>query len=61
MSDRTLILIAGVEGVGVTLCGEKTAAGWRFQRSYADQTPLMLEMHTCGRLRPAAASGAIGT
>ena len=40
----TLLVIAGVEGGGVTLYGEKRDDGtWRFRRSYADQTPLMLD------------------
>lgn len=41
--DVRLILIAGVEGGGVTLYGQKQAVGWRFRTSYADQTPLMLD------------------
>jgi hypothetical protein len=40
----TLIVIAGVEGGGVTLYGENRGDGtWRFRRSSADQTPLMLD------------------
>ena len=37
-----VIIIAGVEGGGVTLRGERRPNGWRFRRSYADQTVLML-------------------
>lgn len=42
MSNRELIVIAGVEGGGVTLYGERTADGWRFFSDRVDQTPLML-------------------
>ncbi len=41
-TDRELIVIAGVEGGGVTLYGERTADGWRFFTDRVDQTPLML-------------------
>ena len=38
-----VIVMVGVELGGVTLYGKRTANGWRFRRSYADQTPLMLD------------------
>lgn len=41
-AERHQIVIAGVEGGGVTLYGERTADGWRFFADRVDQTPLML-------------------
>lgn len=43
MNDQVLLVIAGVEGGGVTLYGSRTEGGWRYRVSYADQTPLMLD------------------
>ena len=36
------ILIAGAEGGGITLYGERTRAGWRFSCEFVDQTPYLL-------------------
>src|SRR5690349_16281792 len=43
MASPEIIVLAGVEGGGVTLYGERTTNGWRFRASYADQTPYMLD------------------
>ena len=42
MSKREIILFIGAEGGGITLYGEQTQDGWRFQRNVRDQTPWML-------------------
>lgn len=43
MSEREIILWAGVEGGGIKLFGIRLDGGWRFQRNVVDQTPLMLD------------------
>lgn len=43
MTDQVQLVIAGVEGGGVTLYGRRTSNGWRYRVSYVDQTPLMLD------------------
>ncbi len=56
-SNKTIIVIAGVEGGGVTLFGEKRTDGtWYFFRSYSDQTPLMLDKPAIERQSPLLAS-----
>ena len=42
---REQILIAGVEGGGVTLYGERTEHGWLYSSNFVDQTPFMLVDH----------------
>jgi len=39
---RHIIVLAGAEGGGVTLYGERTDVGWRFTCDFVDQTPYML-------------------
>jgi len=46
-SHRELILVAGVEGGGVSLYGERLDDGWRFSTEYGDQTPFMLADSDC--------------
>jgi hypothetical protein len=43
MRNQEIVVTEGVEGGGVTLYGQQVGVGWRFRRSYADETPLMLD------------------
>jgi hypothetical protein len=42
LASRQLILIAGAEGGGLKLYGERIERSWRFSCDFVDQTPFML-------------------
>lgn len=43
MGESEVILEIGAEGGSITLCGTRTADGWRFSRNLLDQTPELLD------------------